>query len=820
MCLPLLVIGCDAETRAPTPAEDATVETDVGPPRDTGPSVDAGPPPVADSRADAEVRVADVGVEPDLGPDALAQAPDAAVTPDPDAAVAPGPDAAGPPLAVCPEAWHATEIQGLVHHGVIGAESFTADGCTADRPDDVLIFTSPADSGYVVEGPPLPSALGLSARSTCDAVATEVACGTPLSFWLAAGETIFLVVQGEPGAYSVNLEPRAASTVQRAEYHMSGDHVGLWLQIVEAPGDAPRTVDLDLLGADGERLSRWNADLSRSGDGRLFAEAWLPVGTADLVTDIRVRAVGSVPGPWAEAETFLPSARRAGQSCDRLGLFWACDAGTYCAPRNCPSGPCFFGEDEAPSPTRPADGLCLDAAAPELNALQVVVNRERGGLGITLSGTDPASDLRGFLYELLDADGAPLPLPEVPPDVDPTNLFQRLEQPGDGTFTAYRAFSVAFSFIPQETLDAARSARVRVVDWAGNVSEGLESEVAAPQLVARGAECDELGLLGVCGADDYCNLAPPSSPPPEIAGTCDERVVPEIQAASVYVNRERGSLGVELRWRTRLAYATQIGLTLRDAQGGVVELPPGPHYDLADVTPDGDFHSGHLILDWWAPDAVEAEVVVVDLLGLESLPRVVPLTPPPELASGATCDALWALGTCAAPEVCTYVDPFFDDVGTCAPAPLPEIHQAHVFLDPGEGAIGVRLAGIGVRVDGFHARWFDAAGQALEDPLEVSSIPVSPWDGRRLAHTAFATGQAPEGEFEVEHMSRVEGDLGGIGEVELVALDFSGARSLPLRVAVEAAPQVGLGEACSVGFIACPADAFCDLGVCVARPAP
>ncbi|MCA9526871.1 MAG: hypothetical protein KC549_11325, partial [Myxococcales bacterium] len=292
---------------------------------------------------------------------------------------------------------------------------------------------------------------------------------------------------------------QVAPAIDTAEAFFNAANGGLGIRVTgrDANRDAA-LVQLRLLDADG-------TDLLADGDGNPavigFQEldldgdqfdgrfsGFLPLDFPAFVTaEVTVIDAFGLSSDAVDADLRMPAAIELGDACDLASAFDICPDGSACTA------------DEADP-----DASCRVATPPAIVEATAYYNADVFGLGFRVEGTDAEDNVVGFRLELLDADGALVP---VGPDGGSVDVqFDTVEQ-------AMGAFSATFvGFLPGD-FPPFTQARISALDATGLASEPVVLPIMDPPVIEEGAACDFLQVLARCDDGLLCIDAPDGGAP-------------------------------------------------------------------------------------------------------------------------------------------------------------------------------------------------------------------------------------------------------------------------------------------------------------------
>ena len=461
------------------------------------------------------------------------------------------------------------------------------------------------------------------------------------------------------------------------------------------------------------------------------------------------------------------------------------------APRLGEGDPCVEGEGfRCPTGLRCIDGVCADLTPPSLEFAEVY--RDRDLLRVFASGFDPDSDVAEVVVVLYDVNSIPI-------DVDADGQPDRFALPIEGATGEpnYDGFAELGGLAP-ETLLAADSVGVTVVDASGFDSETVRAPIAQLPLRTPGEACDPDALRDRCVEPSSCD-----------GGICtafaglDCRAPARLEEVGVFEPDSR-------MWRLDVTIgdansANEIGSCGGDGAEYVIEYTVNAPMALEISTDDfSNTLDTVLYTRIGACDAAGEEIACNDdasAFNRQSVIRTAVFEPGttlwffvdtklpgehdsilltvqeiPVLDLGAPCDPTGARTICNTGLRCV-------DLGTgptCEPGVPPELTDALALrLD----ADSIRLIADGFDNDG------DATGLAVTlldgngAPLFDDVVPFAP--------------PPPAGAPEFRGAAVIDGvDAAAVVEALVSAVDATGLRSQPLLVPVDDIVQVPSGAAC------------------------
>jgi hypothetical protein len=194
----------------------------------------------------------------------------------------------------------------------------------------------------------------------------------------------------------------------------------------------------------------------------------------------------------------------------------------------------------------------------------------------------------------------------------------------------------------------------------------------------------------------------------------------------------------------------------------------------------------------------QVSVELVDLAGLRSTVKTVPIAPQPEVASGEPCDVAEARNRCPEGLACA------GSPAVCGEAGAPAIDAAAYFRTPSGANLVVEGTAPADDLATLHVRFLDKEGEPFAPDFDGDGSP----DESDLL--SDVTGLARRGRFHlVIEPTAVFAEL--VPQLGLVATDSLGRDGPERRVRLDERPVRAAGEACRPdGLDRCAETLFCD----------
>ncbi|MFN3198135.1 MAG: hypothetical protein ACE366_06925 [Bradymonadia bacterium] len=483
-----------------------------------------------------------------------------------------------------------------------------------------------------------------------------------------------------------------------------------------------------------------------------------------------------------------------GEPCDPDGIANICAEGTFC----------LQADPEADA------GVCAMAEAPVLAS--GVVSIVESTLRFRLDGTDANGDVNTVGIQLLDAEGAPLNL--LPEEEEP--LFEGFLDSG---IFGEVDFSLRLAVeLEPAVLEAAASARFRVLDQQGLSSEPLDLEFSPRPEAGLGEDCDATEVDNICAEGTFCFTPIGEDGEVPTDGQCTEATPPTLNTLEAFSNDDTLVLIAEGTDASRDVIGVRI--TLIDGEGAVIQFPDPDTGELTDATfefgpeePVYGEENVRIVLSVGGlsnfPDTASIRGALLDSAGLASDPVDAVLMALPVVADGEPCDPEGILNTCDFQRQCEV--PEGAEQAICVAPVLPELVMGEAFFNPDTGALGLRMTATAeTTLFGFEYNLLDGAGEVI--PVNGNAEPL-------FAFGFDSLDQPMEnGPYLASSIRLLPAGLQGVAAVRISLIDDDNLQSVPADLPTALPPELMSGAVCDPlgAFDRCPGEELCVDG----EPAP
>ena len=380
--------------------------------------------------------------------------------------------------------------------------------------------------------------------------------------------------------------------------------------------------------------------------------------------------------------------------CDTFSEVDACSDEHYCYALNVPG--------QLPA----AQGTCVSALNPPV-INSVAALRTGDVLGLQVDGSDPEGDATGsYLVELLAGNRAQIIDAQTGATEGTVTFSEALL--GLQNFTGTSRLNI-FASWPNTT-----AVRVRVLDYAGNVSESRTAQIINQPIVNANQPCDIQLVANACAVGTAC------LDPDGVAGVgrplCGVPTAPTLLSATATYNPNTDTMAITYSGSDPDHDTSGLVIGFFDLQGNLIDPPGTEVFVFDDIAWNGNDYTAHLRLRLGAVAQFSAfGTYTYDAAGLASEQlQVEQFGAPAVVARGARCDLSGGgRDVCSAGNLC-FSELFGATDGTCQ-APIAACPDFWAVADLTAAVVGAEWRTAGSLADAVNRTTASCASMSAQD---------------------------------------------------------------------------------------------------------